>query len=200
MCILHTHTGGMVDAVEMNTRESLSRGAAAMGIIATGAFLRLYELGTRSLWLDEAWLANGIIRFRLATILTHPHPAKPPPLFVASVRCLVVAFGNSEFVLRLVPSLFGIGVLVLLYYACKKAFNPDLALYATALASFSPPLIFYSREFKQYSCEAFFTLALFLPAWHYSGTGSAAGRFLSIPSSAFSRPVSRTAHYSSSSQ
>lgn len=163
--------GEIADASEASGGESLFRGAAAICIIAAGAFLRLYGLGHESLVYDEAAVANPLVRFKLVEILTIPFHSKEPLLYLTSQRCIVLAFGHSEFVLRLLPSLFGIGTLVLLYLASRKTFAPDLALYVTALASFSPPLIDFSRFFRQYTCEAFFATALFFTGMAMLGHG-----------------------------
>ena len=151
-----------MNAPRMTARQTSLFTLAALGISAMGILLRLYGLGYRSLWFDEARLANGIIHHSLGTILTYPYQAKPPFMFAVAARWLVVVLGHSEIVLRLLPVLMGIGTILLIYCPIRKIFGPDLALYASALVAFSPSLIYYSKEFKQYSGEAFFTVALFL--------------------------------------
>jgi len=129
----------------------------ALLIITLAAQIRTYNLGARSLWLDEASVANWISQSNLKGVLASLGPA--PPLFVITIHYLVKLLPNNEFTLRLLPCLFGIGSLVLIYLVARRI-DSKVALLTLILFSFSPHLIIYSKELKQYSGDVFFALLL----------------------------------------
>lgn len=85
-------------------------------LIVIGAFLRLYHLDFNSFWLDEAatnvFTQQSIMSYwQLLNNLGEVHP----PLFYL-VEKLVLPFGNSEFLYRLFPALFGIATIPLFLF------------------------------------------------------------------------------------
>ncbi len=129
----------------------------ALLIITLAAQIRTYDLGGRSLWLDEASVANWASQSSLKEVWASMGPA--PPLFVITLHYVVKFFSNSEFALRLLPCLFGIASLALIYLVARRI-DGKAALLTLVLFSFSYPLIYYSRELKQYSGDVFFALLL----------------------------------------
>ena len=68
---------------------------ALIGIIGLAAGLRLYQLGSRSVWLDEAsslWAARLPWPQLIPTLATHD---ETPPLYYALLH-LWIAFGDGE--------------------------------------------------------------------------------------------------------
>lgn len=116
-------------------------------ILTAGAFLRLVALDSWSLWTDEQYSLNLAREYRLAP--SQAPPDQHPPLFYLVMQQLV-AVSDAEAWLRL-PSALG-GILALLYIWKSGAAWQDrrLALLATALAAFSPLLIWYGREARMY--------------------------------------------------
>lgn len=129
----------------------------ALLIITLAAQIYTYDLGGRSLWLDEASVANWASQSSLKEVWASIGPA--PPFFVIAVHYIVKFFPNNEFTLRLLPCLFGIGSLVLIYLVARRI-DSKAALLTLILFSFSYPLIYYSKELKQYSGDVFFALLL----------------------------------------
>lgn len=120
-----------------------------------GFFLRFYNLGFNSLWLDEAsthtfavmsipdiWKATAGGEFN-------------PPLFYW-IEHLMLMFGNNEVVLRFVPALLGVLTIPLIYFAGKEFMDRNVGIIAAAAFTFSPFLIFYSQEARAYSMMLFF--------------------------------------------
>lgn len=127
-------------------------------IITLAAQIRTYDLGGRSLWLDEVSVANWASQSSLKEVwASMGGPA--PPLFVIALHYIVKFFPNNEFTLRLLPCLFGIGSLALIYLVARRI-DSKAALLTLILFSFSYPLIYYSKELKQYSGDVFFALLL----------------------------------------
>ena len=135
----------------------------SIAILVIGAALRIahYALN-RSLWLDEAMLAKHVTAKGFLELLRPLEDQAAPITFLWFSRLSVVTFGRSEFALRLVPLLCGLASLPLLYFIAKRFLSGWLVPIACAAFSFSPVLVFYSEEFKQYSGDVFAALALTL--------------------------------------
>ncbi|MFP4082413.1 MAG: glycosyltransferase family 39 protein [Candidatus Aminicenantes bacterium] len=127
-------------------------------ILAAAIFIRFQNLGERSLWLDEAWVANAVSEDSLSALAESSFHA--PLFFVLAVHVLITFFGNNEFVLRLLPCLFGIGTLVVFYWIIRKHTGKTAALLSLLLLSFSPHAVRYSQELKQYTSAMFFAILL----------------------------------------
>src|SRR5215470_3081670 len=73
-------------------------------LLLLGAGLRLWQyLGNPGLWMDELAVANNVLTRPLAVLLREPlaDGQIAPPGFLIAVRAAVVAFGPSEYALRL---------------------------------------------------------------------------------------------------
>jgi len=135
----------------------------AVGLIcALAAFFRLWDMGARSLWYDEAWVALAVIKATPVEALTAG--ASTPPFFILTLWGLVQLLGGSEAVLRSLPFIFGLGT-VLLFIPLARTLAPLPGwLLGTALMAASPIMVFFSKELKQYSGDAFFAVLIFLLA------------------------------------
>jgi Dolichyl-phosphate-mannose-protein mannosyltransferase len=127
--------------------------------LALGIFFRVYDLGQRNLWTDEAWVALAA---------TQPTPSEvlqagksTPPLYLLTVWGMVQVFGRSETALRLASCLLGLGTLLLLWPLVQALLPPWSALTAFALGSVSNRLVYFSKELKQYSADIFFAVLIF---------------------------------------
>lgn len=134
---------------------SLAAVAAAVGIA-----LRLRELlSRRSLWLDEAMLANNVVS-RSWRGLTEPlsDSQVAPVGFLWAERAVVRGFGNNEYALRILPFAAGIGALGLTYLVARRLVSARASAAAVLLCALCPPLVRYSTEVKQYSGDVFVAL------------------------------------------
>ncbi|MBI2816497.1 MAG: glycosyltransferase family 39 protein [Acidobacteria bacterium] len=133
---------------------------AALTIAATAVFLRLTALGRQPLWLDEATdaaFAQRSLHDCIFAEIVHP------PLYRTLLHFMVVSFGDSAFVLRLLPALFGI-LAVAAAIPLARRLLPQAALSFGILTATSPFLIFYSQENRNYSL---FVLLTLLGTWIY---------------------------------
>jgi mannosyltransferase len=136
-----------------------------------GAFLRLFQLGTASLWLDEATTLN-IARQSLTQIWGYLSSASEyhPPLFYW-MEHFMLAFGQSEQVLRLIPAIVGILTIPAFYIVGTELFDRNTGILAAALLTFSPFHLFYSQEARDYALMlllfslAFFFFLRLLKSW-----------------------------------
>jgi 4-amino-4-deoxy-L-arabinose transferase-like glycosyltransferase len=120
-----------------------------------GFFLRFYNLGFNSLWLDEA-STNTFAVMSIPEIWKATAGGEfNPPLFYW-IEHLMLVFGNNEVVLRFVPALLGVLTIPLIYFAGKEFMDRNVGIIAAAAFAFSPFLIFYSQEARAYSMMLFF--------------------------------------------
>ncbi|HZD43589.1 MAG TPA: glycosyltransferase family 39 protein, partial [Methanomicrobiales archaeon] len=133
-----------------------------LALIALGALLRLYHLDYTSLWLDEAYT----IHFARPTLiqiwqLTTVNGECNPPLF-HWIEHGMLFFGQSEFVIRIVPALAGIATIPIFYLIGREFLGINVGILAAALLALSPFHIFYSQEGRAYTLVLLFvSLALF---------------------------------------
>lgn len=159
---------------ERDSRDDRGRGFATNPATARRAFIalalllgvvmRVYDLGERSLWADEAWAALKVLKptLRAALVDDDPRHYLHPPAFAAAAHLLTRALGGGEAVLRAIPCLAGIGSMFLIFFLARRWIGPPGDWAALAAVAFDRWAVIYSREFKQYSSDAFAVLALLL--------------------------------------
>lgn len=132
-------------------------------IIVVGILIRVSIYGLNSsFWMDESILASNVLKTPLFSTLSSDLNAPVGFLFIS--KLLSIIFGNSEYAFRLFPLVSGIVSLVLFYKFSNRCLSSLEALLATFLFSFSPTLIYFSTEFKQYSSDVTSALILWLIA------------------------------------
>jgi 4-amino-4-deoxy-L-arabinose transferase-like glycosyltransferase len=130
-----------------------------LAIVLGGLALRLFRLGTQSLWFDEAQTLD-VAGYPLAEIARRTYR---PPLFHMFMHYWMRLAGDSEFWLRLPSALFGACVPPLAYAVAMRLYNRRTGLLAASLAAISPTLIWYAQELRMYSLMvAQFLILLYL--------------------------------------
>ena len=126
----------------------------------------------RSLWLDEAFLAESIVTRNWSNLLMPPlaNSQSAPVLYVISVKLFGFIFGYSEFSLRLFSLLSFVGLLVCETIFLKRVFDCSNLQISSILAmtALLPTYIRYSNEFKPYMSDAFFIILTFLLYFYYT--------------------------------
>lgn len=132
-------------------------------LIVIGIFLRLQQyLFNRSLWLDEAALAQSVVdRSYFGLLKPLEYEQLAPFGFLWASRFFVELFGPSEYALRAFPLICGIASFVLFYFICRRVLDLRTTTFALALFALHGQLIYFSSEFKPYICDVFIALALF---------------------------------------
>lgn len=132
---------------------------AFAGVAIAGIILRTRAyLSDRSLWLDESFLALNFRDRSLAqmSFATLEYSQVAPLGFLTSVEFVSMYGDLTDLSLRLSPFLFGCStVLVALSVSCRLFIKNSARLVFLLLISFSPSLVYYSQELKQYSAEVF---------------------------------------------
>ena len=155
-------------SISYSEQNSLSRpyltGLAVGLIFGVAIYFRLSELGSRNLWTDEAWVALAAMQPTAKEALAAGQST--PPFYLLTVWAMVQLWGHGEVVLRGLSWLFGVGTLFLLWRLSRGLVEIPTALLALAAVAFSPTMVYYSKELKQYSGDAFFAVLVLWLAEH----------------------------------
>jgi len=123
-----------------------------------GALLRVFDLGDKSLWLDEAVMfriADGNLGHVLAENVLRN---SAPPLF-AVLLAGVARLGSSEAALRSLACLAGITTIPAIYLLCRRWVAAPWALFGAFLVALSPTQIAYSQQVREYSLTVLLAFA-----------------------------------------
>lgn len=121
-----------------------------LAIIGVGVALRLFGLDSEPLWQDEAfsWRWAHLPLSRIWGDAA-PHEYSPPLFF--SLQRLWQELGDEEYILRLLPALFGILNIPIAFAIGRATAGNTVGLVAAALVATSAPLIAYSQEYRTYT-------------------------------------------------
>jgi uncharacterized membrane protein len=146
---------------------------AALFLFTLGLALRVYHLGNRSLWFDEALTANtsrgtlthmiDVTRSRGSAAIMHPY-----------ILYLVEKVGKSAVAVR-APSVLASLLAVLVMLAMVRAkVSQNAALFAAAILAVSASQIRYAQEVREYSLTVLFATILIycLLRWEAAGSRS----------------------------
>lgn len=148
-----------------------------LAIFALALGLRLYQLGSTSLWHDEVWglemsLGRDARQTELSTTAVLPNPpdlvgmeeAAPwwkiwthmridthPPLYLILLRFWRELFGSSEAAIRSLTVVCSMTAIVLLFDAVRIHNGPAAALWAMLLMAVATPQIQYGQECRSYA-------------------------------------------------
>ncbi len=123
--------------------------------ITLGVAVRLWRLGSKSLWLDEALLLVRLQKTLGQFAIGEGEPYHPP-LYYEFMRWWVLRLGESEIGLRLPSVFFSILVIPLIFVLGKKLnFSAGQIVSATWLTSLSPLLVWYAQEARSYAFLSF---------------------------------------------
>jgi len=142
-------------------RDQRAISAAVVAIILLGMAARLWDLGARSLWLDEAgdyWIAAAPLGDILAA---NRQGSMDPPLYYYFLH-FWMRLGRSEFVLRLPSVLCGTAAIFIFYLWVKRLLGIRPALIGALLFALAPVQIYYSQEVNQYALLVLFSTLILL--------------------------------------
>lgn len=153
------------DPQTVKTREGAWRrlltrtGWLLLGLTLVGGFLRLYLLGAKSIWLDEAFsIALG--RHSFGDLLSLVERADThPPLYYVTLK-FWLAGGDSESHVRLLSALFSTAAIPLMYLVTSTHYDDsDAGLLGATILALSPFQIWFAQEARMYAMLTFFVLA-----------------------------------------
>ena len=120
------------------------------GILLIGTVLRIYDLGTESLWIDEAismlWAKQSPSHI-MARAALDVHP----PLYFVILHYWINLFGDSEFSARLLSAIIGIISIFMIFKVGSLIFGSDVGLLSAFIMATSVFHIWYSQDARAYS-------------------------------------------------
>jgi len=148
---------------------------ASVVIIALSIVVRvIMYIKCRSLWMDEALLAENFVLRNWRELLTPPllNNTSAPILYIISVKSICSIFGYSEFALRVFSLLTFVGLLLCEIVLLKKWFNRNnyKTAFVVAVTALVPGYFWYSNEVKPYMSDVFF-IALTILTYSYYTSG-----------------------------
>jgi mannosyltransferase len=120
------------------------------GILFVGAVLRIYDLGTESLWIDEA-ISMLWAKLSLSQIIERAALDIHPPLYFVLLHYWIHLFGASEFAARLLSAIIGIISLFMIYKVGSLVFDHEAGLLSAFIMALSGFHIWYSQDARPYS-------------------------------------------------
>lgn len=126
-------------------------------VLILGFMIRFYHLETPGMWWDEILVAitskyptNYIFEWA-SSVEVHS------PYFHLFVK-LITQMGESDFVLKFFPALFGVLSIFLIYKFANEYFSWPCGLVACTIFAFNPIHVIMSRQLRPYSIVVFFFL------------------------------------------
>ena len=146
-------------ALPLLTAERLSWAVIAFGVVLRAAQF----LFNPALYVDEGALALNIMN-RSFTGLTQPLDSnQAAPLgFLVLEKIALLAFGDSEYSLRLFPFLFSVAALFLFYLVARRCLSSWAVPIALTFFAVSGHVIYYAAQIKQYSSDVAITTLIAL--------------------------------------
>ncbi|MFC1498373.1 flippase activity-associated protein Agl23 [Verrucomicrobiota bacterium] len=153
-------------------KKSTAYGFCLLVIAFAALAFRLFDLGQRPMHHDEA---NQAVRTGLlletGEYRYDPHEHHGPTLYYFSLPIIRLTAGSifantTEFSFRLLPVIFGVGLILLLYLVHDGLGRP--ATIATAvLTAVSSAMAYYNRFYIQETLLVFFTFGTIAAGWRY---------------------------------
>jgi len=129
-----------------------------LAILLLGVGLRLYQLDTDSLWLDEVKTASTSRLDFVSMLNFQVQKSVHPPLLYVLNHVLITLMGTSDFVLRVPCALLGSASVALAYKLGESLWTRKEGLVGAFLVAVNPYLVEYSQEARHYALMVFFVL------------------------------------------
>jgi hypothetical protein len=144
-------------------------GHAAIGLFLLGIAGRLLRYALCfPIWCDEAFIGLSLLDRDYLGLTRQLECRQVAPLFFLWVqRAALELLGTSEYALRLVPLLAGLGGLALFWRLARDTLSPLAAVFALGLLAVARWPVTMSANLKPYSLDLFVALGLLVPAVRY---------------------------------
>lgn len=132
-----------------------------LAVLALAVFLRLFTLGSESLWLDEAVSVTSSKASLWSIVHTTASQDMHPPLYYSILHFWMLLFGQTEAAIRSLSACFGIASVFLTYKVGQELYDRKTGLIAGFLMTISAFAIAYSQEARPYALLLMLTLLSF---------------------------------------
>lgn len=134
-------------------RPSPHRNLVMLAILMLALSVRLFRIDQNSIWLDEAWIFNGLFEPNSGYL----NPFHISGLFNLSIYILSLFFNlHNELSLHLLSAVLGSASCLLVYLLCLQSGHRTFALIGAILVAVSPLHITYSQDYSVYIFSSFF--------------------------------------------
>src|SRR3989344_9006039 len=148
---------GIIKSIKKN-RVELS---LLLSILLVAATLRFYNLGWEAFSWNEGTHLGGSKEFLKCNFLHNFNDFATPPLLKYFGAIALYFFGFSEFFLRSIGVIFGLGTIILTYLVARRYYDKNISLFASAILAFSIIHIDFSRTFLTEPVLGFFFIVAF---------------------------------------
>ncbi|MBN3925776.1 MAG: glycosyltransferase family 39 protein [Nostoc sp. NMS4] len=128
-------------------------------VIFLGVFLRFFMLSNQSLWFDEGLsLGNSDVSTLQESISRVRHikdSDRFQPLYFIVLFLWRKVFGESEFALRSLSAVLGIGTNIVIFFTALRIYGKKHALWSLLIVTFSSFCVYYSQEARIYALAMF---------------------------------------------
>ena len=139
------------------------------GLAVVGLVMRLWDLGARAMHHDES--LHALYSWKLSEGQGFAHnPMMHGPLQFEVNAALFFALGDSELTARLLYAFMGTA-LILMPFLFRSRLSRLGALFAAAMLTFSPAMLYYSRFARNDILMAVWTFGLVICMWRYFDEG-----------------------------
>ena len=121
----------------------LRRASAFLPIVLIGAILRLWNLGTWSLWIDEVLTVLDAQQLSVNNLPINP-------VSYLAVRMSLLMGSTDEWGARLIPCVVGIASIPLIFLMGRSLVNPRVGAFAASFVAFSNWHLFWSQNARSY--------------------------------------------------
>src|SRR5512137_1136481 len=141
----------------MNEETNLEEFAPWLVIVITlvAGGLRMLLLGTKGMWLDEAfsvWMASHSVGDMLQWMVRID---QHPPLYYLLLHYWIALNGDTPYYARLLSVLFGAATIPVIYLIGKRLSGAVVGLVAAVFLALSPFNIYFAQETRMYTLLMF---------------------------------------------
>ena len=119
-------------------------------VLLLGLGLRIYCLGNKPIWYDEACSVAAALK-NLSYIFGPPYTLCYKTLYFLFLKLWINAFGQTEFAARFLSVIFSVSSIYLIYRLAKLLFCRKVAIMSSFLLSISVFHIFHAQQVRYHS-------------------------------------------------
>jgi hypothetical protein len=126
-------------------------------LVPTGlaAGLVLYDLGSRSLWLDEGVTFTTASQHGSRLVHAALGDGGNMLSYYLSLHYWMTLFGSSEFAMRMPTALAAIGTIPVCFYLLKRLIDLRAAVFGSFFVAVSVPFVWYAQQARAYEVAIF---------------------------------------------
>ena len=169
---LSREAGGNGHEQAVTARSLRHRRVIGVGLLLVlGLLLRLYHLGSQSIWVDEGHSLT-LARLGPMQIIDEAMQTDHPPLYFLALHAWLKVWPDTEGSARLFSALLGTAFIVVLYRFCREMFSRATSLLTSVFLALSPWAVWHSQDARMYPLALVFSYLAFTLFFSYLRSGS----------------------------